>query len=208
MDALDLMLTRRSSLAQTLVEPGPDDRQLAQILQAATRVPDHGKLAPWRIQILRKPGQAQLGELLAGLFKGVNPDANDKQIAFERNRPQRAPLLLVVTAKLRPGHKIPEREQMLSGGAVCFSALMAARALGFAGQWLTEWPAYRDEVVRALGHDPETDRILGFLYLGTASEPTTERPRPSLGDVVGIWDGPEAEAPFEFAPGGAGDGRD
>ncbi|NBC34589.1 MAG: nitroreductase [Alphaproteobacteria bacterium] len=200
MDALDLMLGRRSALAQTLTEPGPDDRLLARILRAATRVPDHGKLAPWRIQILRKPGQARLGALCAELFAAANPGANDKQIAFERQRPQRAPLLLAVTAKLRPGHKIPEHEQLLSGGAVCQSLLLAAEAAGFAGQWLTEWPAYRAEVVRALGHDPAVDRMLGFVYLGSRSEPAAERWRPDLAEVVGEWTGPVETAAMGWTP--------
>lgn len=199
-DALDLMLSRRSALAQTLVEPGPDDLALARILRAATRVPDHGKLAPWRIQILRKAGQARLGDLLAGLFAAANPGVNEKQIAFERQRPQRAPLLLAVTARLRPGHKIPEHEQLLSGGAVCLSLLLAAEASGFAGQWLTEWPAYRVEVVRALGHDPAIDRMLGFVYLGSRSEPPAERWRPALEDVVGEWIGPVDAADYGWQP--------
>ena len=200
MDALDLMLSRRSALAQTLVEPGPDDRQLARLLRAATRVPDHGKLAPWRIQILRKPGQARLGALCAELFAAANPGANDKQIAFERQRLQRAPLLLAVTAKLRPGHKIPEHEQLLSGGALCLSLLLAAEAAGFAGQWLTEWPAYRAEVLQALGHDPATDRMLGFIYLGSRSEPAAERWRPALEEVVGEWSEPVEAAAFGWQP--------
>lgn len=200
LDTLELMMTRRSVVAQMLTEPGPNDEQLAQILRAATRVPDHGKLAPWRIQILRKDGQARLGDLFGDLFARIHPEANEKQIAFERYRPQRAPLLLVVTAKLRQGHKIPECEQLLSGGAVCAFLLMAAQALGFASQWLTEWPAYRDEVVRALGHHPETDRILGFVYIGSAGEPASERWRPALADVVGVWDGPVAEAPLGWGP--------
>ena len=101
-----------------------------------------------------------------------------------------APLLLVVTAKLRRDHKIPVMEQMLSGGAVCMSTLIAAEALGYCGQWLTEWPAYRDEVARFLGHDPETDRIVGFVYLGSKAAPPEDRPRPDLAEIVSEWTGP------------------
>jgi len=198
MDAVELLLTRRSVLAANIVEPGPTDADLETILRAATRVPDHGKLTPWRIQVLRKDGQRVLGDLLADLFAAHNPDARDKQIEFERQRPQRAPLLLVVTAKIRKNHKIPEMEQLLSGGAVCFSILMAAQALGYAAQWLTEWPAYRPEVTEALGHDPATDQVVGFLYLGSAAQPPDERPRPALDEVVGVWPAPRA--------GGAADG--
>ena len=187
MDVIDLMLTRRSAKAATLVDPGPDQTQRETILRAATRVPDHGKLTPWHIQVLNKPGQARLGALFADLFQAANPDANDKQIAFERNRPQRAPLLLVVTAKPKESKKIPVLEQTLSVGAVCYGAMITARGLGFGAQWLTEWPAFRPEVVEALGHNPETDQIAGFIYIGTMSEQPTERPRPELADVVSEW---------------------
>ena len=190
MDAIDVLLTRRSVVVANQIDPGPDDAALEKILRAATRVPDHGKLAPWRIQILRKDGQAALGDLLARMFVAQYPEANEKQIAFERQRPQRAPLLLVVTAKLRRGHKIPVMEQMLSGGAVCMSLLIAAQALGYCGQWLTEWPAYRSEVARFLGHDPETDKIIGFVYLGSRAEAPDDRPRPDLADIVSEWSGP------------------
>ncbi len=193
MDAIDLLLARRSVVAANIGEPGPDDAALDTILRAATRVPDHGKLAPWRIQVLRKEGQRRLGDLLADLFACEIPDARPKQIEFERQRPQRAPLLLVVTAKIRKDHKIPEMEQMLSGGAVCTSILIAANALGHCAQWITEWPAYRPEVARALGHDPACDRIIGFVYIGTPTEPPVERPRPALADVVSEWTGEMAE---------------
>jgi nitroreductase len=189
MDAVDLLLSRRSVLAVNIGPPGPDDEALQTMLRIATRVPDHGKLTPWRIQVLREEGQRQLGDLLARLFAEANPAATEKQVNFERNRLQRAPLLLAVTAKIRPNHKIPEMEQLLSAGAVCYSLLIAATAVGYAAQWLTEWPAYRPEVVEALGHDPQTDRIVGFVYLGTATEPPAERPRPELADIVSDWPG-------------------
>lgn len=181
---LELLHTRRSVKAADLVEPGPDAAALEAILKAATRVPDHGKLAPWHVQVLRKPGQAKLGDFLAALFAQEIPEANDKQIAFERARPQRAPLLLIVTSKPRIPHKIPEMEQLLSVGAVCTNILIAAYAQGYAGQWLTEWPAYRPEVRTFLGHAGEHDRIVGFLYLGTAQEAPQERSRPGLDEVV------------------------
>jgi len=189
MDTIELLHTRRSVKAMDLVEPGPSDAQLDAILRAATRVPDHGKLAPWRIQVLRKEGQTALGEVLAALFRKEIPEANDKQVEFERQRPQRAPLLLVVTHTPVTPHKIPEFEQLMSGGAVCAHLLLATHAQGLAGQWLTEWPAYRPEVVAALGHDPEKDRILGFFYLGTPREKPEERPRPALDEVVSEWRG-------------------
>lgn len=187
MEAIDLMLRRRSVKPDAMVEPAPDDSALRLILQAATRVPDHGKLTPWRIHILREDGQQRLGDFLADLFAREIPEANDRQIAFERRRPQRAPLLLVVVSKPQPSRKIPDMEQLLSAGAVCYGLLMATHALGYCGQWLTEWPAYRREVVEFLGHDPEKDRVIGFVYLGSTAEPPEDRPRPALEDVAAVW---------------------
>ncbi len=190
METIDLMLTRRSVKAGDLIEPGPSAEDLDRIVRAAIRVPDHGKLTPWRIQVLHKPGQARLGDFLADLFARHNPDAREKQIEFERQRPQRAPVLLVVTARPVIPHKIPEMEQLLSGGAVCTSILLATQALGYRAQWLTEWPAYRAEVVAFLGHNPESDNVLGFFYLGSAAQAPDERPRPAIADVVSEWAGP------------------
>ncbi|MCA8907267.1 MAG: nitroreductase [Rhodospirillaceae bacterium] len=189
MDVVDFMLTRRSPKAETLADPAPDTAQLETILRAATRVPDHGRLAPWRIQVVHKPGQAKLGELVERLYKADNPDTNDRQLEFERNRLQRAPLLLVVTLKPVESRKIPQVEQLLSAGAVCYGIVITAGGMGFGAQWLTEWPAFRPEVVEALGHDPETDRIVGFVYLGTSSEAPKERQRPNLDDVCSDWAG-------------------
>ena len=192
MESLDALLTRRSVKADDQVGPGPDDAALATLLRIATRVPDHGKLTPWRIQVLRSAGQQALGRFLAELYRQENPDAPARLIEAEAARPCRAPLLLVVATRLRPSAKIPEIEQLLSGGAVCTSILMGAHALGYAAQWLTEWPAYHEAVARHLGHDPATDRILGFLYVGSPARPPIDRPRPALSDVVSDWDGPPA----------------
>lgn len=189
MDTIDLLLTRRSVVAKDMGEPGPDAATLEKILAAGIRVPDHGKLGPWRIQVLRKPGQAALGEVLAQVFAEDNPQAEERQVELERQRPQRAPVLLAVTAHLDPQHpKIPLMEQKLSGGALCQNILVAAHASGFAAQWLTEWPAYHPAVRTALGHSPDTE-IIGFIYIGTPVVPPNERPRPTLEQVVSEWTG-------------------
>ena len=182
-DALDVLLNRRSVVAKNLVEPGPDDRELEQILRIGLRVPDHGKLGPWRLQVLKKPAQAMLGEVFARAYGGNNPDARDEQVLFERQRPQRAPVLIVVSSRLRRQHKIPEIEQVLSCGAVCQNLLNAATLLGFGSQWLTEWPASDDRVKSALGI-PNDEMIVGFVSIGTALEPPSERPRPDFDEIV------------------------
>lgn len=187
MSVLDALLTRRSVKVKQLTQPGPSESQIRTIMMAAMRVPDHGKLCPWSITLLDKAGQAALGELLAARFAQIHPEANEKQIEFERQQPQRAPLLAVVLHTPVIG-RIPNWEQELSTGAVCMNLLHAAHALGFAGQWLTEWPAYDAKVKEALGGTLE-DKIAGFIYIGTPTEKPDERARPDYNDVVQWWDG-------------------
>ncbi|SDF78237.1 nitroreductase family protein [Thalassobaculum litoreum] len=190
-DTLDLLLTRRSVVAKNLSEPGPDAVTLQKIIAAGLRVPDHGKIGPWRVQVLLKEGQLALGDVLASVYLADNPDAEKRLVDMERLRPSRSPVLLAVTSKIDPHHpKIPELEQRLSGGALCQNILVAAHASGFAAQWLTEWPAFHPTVKEALGHDADTD-IIGFIYIGTPTEAPTERGRPAYEDVVSEWTGPE-----------------
>lgn len=185
---LDLLLTRRSVLAKDLGEPGPNEKELKTILQAGLRIPDHGRAEPWRIQVLDRSAQLALGEFSAELFRRENPDATAIQVVYERERPQRSPVLLVVT--FHPNEKklakIPEVEQLLSTGAVCQNMLIAIQALGYNAQWLTDWPAYHTEIRRFLGHDERT-QIVGFIHIGTAVSPPKERPRPEFDAVVSDW---------------------
>ena len=187
---LDLLLTRRSVLAKNLGEPGPDEESLQKILSAGIRVPDHGRAEPWRIQVLRKDAQRALAETCVGIFKRENPSAADVQIEVERQRPQRSPVLLVVTSHPDPQKfaKVPEIEQTLSSAAVCQNILIATRALGFDAQWVTDWPAYHPEIRVALGHQADT-RIVGFIHVGTAVEPPNERQRPEFDAIVSEWSG-------------------
>ena len=184
---LELLRKRRSVVANNIGEPGPRQEELDVILEAAIRVPDHGKIGPWRLQVLNKATQAMLGEVLAAEFKTRIPDANDKQVEFERQRPQRAPVLIVVSSNVNREHSVPEFEQMLSCGAVCMNLLNAAVAMGYAAQWLTEWPAYNETVKRALGV-PADQHIVGLMYLGTALEAPGERIRPDLATAVSYPD--------------------
>lgn len=193
-EMLDLLLTRRSVVAKNLGEPGPDAETLRKIIAAGLRVPDHGKLGPWRVQVLTAEGQAALGDVFASVYRSENPDAEERMVEAERRRPQRSPVVLVVTSRIDPHHpKIPEIEQRMSGGALCQNILVAAHASGFAAQWLTEWPAFHDTVKEALGHTPETD-IIGFIYIGTPTEAPSERGRPAYEDVVSEWSGPQPAA--------------
>jgi nitroreductase len=181
--AIETLLQRRSVVAKNLGEPGPSAAELDMILKAGLRVPDHGKIGPWRLQVLDKPAQAALGEVFCRLYAAANPDARQDYIQAERERPARAPVLIVVSSRVQRAHKIPEIEQLLSCGAVCQNLLNAATLLGFAAQWLTEWPAYDEGVKAALGV-PSDQHIIGFVSVGTAIEPPQERPRPAFDDVV------------------------
>ena len=178
-------------LAANLQTPGPSDQDLHRILRAGIRVPDHGRIEPWRIQVLKQAGQQCLATAFANAFRADNPDATDKQVEIERNKPLRAPVLLVVTCHPDPERfeKIPLIEQQRSAAAVCQNILIATQALNYAGQWLTGWAAYHPHIRQALGHQADTD-IAGFIYIGSHPEsPPKERGRPELDAVISHWDG-------------------
>ncbi|MBV9550454.1 MAG: nitroreductase [Alphaproteobacteria bacterium] len=180
-DALALLLSRRSGSAKAMGEPGPDKKQLADILQAGARAPDHGKLFPWRFIVFEDEGRKRAGEILAQAAKADGE--RDKQVEEESRRFLRAPVIICVISAAREQHKIPVWEQELSAGAVCQNILVAATALGFVGQWVTEWYAYHPMVKEELGLKPG-ERIAGFIYLGTATEDLEERPRPQMDKIV------------------------
>lgn len=185
-DALTLLQTRRSGSAKAMTAPGPDEDQLTTILEAATRVPDHGKLTPWRFIVFRGEARAAFGEELARLFREANPSAIDEIVALERGRFLRAPVVVAVISRAAGNAKVPEWEQVLSAGAVCMNLALATHALGFAASWLTEWPAFDERVKPLLGlTGPE--RVAGFIYLGTPAAPLEDRPRPALETIVEVW---------------------
>jgi nitroreductase len=175
--ALAQLLERRSVPARLLGEPGPDPAQLQAMLAAAVRVPDHGRLTPWRFLRIQGAARDALGELLVRLTRERAPDSPESALDKERRRFSHAPLVIVVIATPLVGHKVPEIEQLLSGGSVCFGLLQAAQALGFGAQWLTGWAAYDAQVQAALGLEPG-ERILGFIHVGTPREPAPGRERP------------------------------
>jgi nitroreductase len=169
MDALEAVLTRQSVPPAFLAEPAPDDATLARILAAGASAPDHGRLRPWRFIVIRGPARARLGEVFAEALVRRQPDAPAAALEQERARPLRAPLLIAVGARLEPQHpKIPEIEQILSTAAAAQNILIAAHATGFGAKWLTGANAYDEHVKQALGLAP-SDRLLGFIHLGTVS---------------------------------------
>jgi nitroreductase len=187
-ETLDLLLRRRSTSAKAMGEPGPDAAQLRQILQASSRVPDHGKLFPWRFLVIEGDARAALGEVLAEALVARNATVSESLKRFERGRFMRAPVVIAVISSLKTEKPIPEWEQRLSAGAVCQTMLVAAAAAGFGANWLTEWCAY-DEIVTARLGLGEGEKVAGFVYIGTATAPLEERDRPVLDDIVSHWNG-------------------
>ncbi len=183
---LHLLKTRRSIVARDMGGDGPNAAQLEDILAAGARVPDHGKLGPWRFIVFEGRARVQFGGVLeaAYLASGM-PDEDDRR-QFERERFCRAPVVVAVISVVTPESKIPEWEQILSSGAVCQNMLLAASSMGFAAQWLTEWYAYDPMVLQALRvHDNE--RVAGFLYFGSVVQAPNERVRPDLDERVTRW---------------------
>jgi len=187
-DALELLKTRRSVKPMELQGPGPSAAELETLLRIATRVPDHGKLAPWRFIVFDGEARRRAGEKIAAVFRADNPQATADQIEFERNRLARAPLVVAVVSRAGPHLKIPEWEQQLSSGASAMSLVFAAHAMGYAASWITEWYAYDRRVLDALGLAPN-EKITGFVHIGRPGKPPEDRPRPDLTAIVSRYEG-------------------
>jgi len=182
-DALELLKTRRSVKPMELGGPGPTASEIETLLTIATRVPDHGKLTPWRFIVFEGDARLKAGETIASVFRADHPEATPDQIAFERQRLARAPLVIAVVSRAGAHVKIPEWEQQLSAGAAAMSLVMAAHAMGYAASWITEWYAYDRRVLDKLGV-AANERIAGFVHIGRPAKPPEERERPKLTDIV------------------------
>ncbi len=187
--ALDLLASRRSVPSKFLDEPAPSRDELTALVTAAIRVPDHGRLEPWRLIRVEGNARGRLGALLAGIHGQRDPDVSDAALEKDRQRFNHAPLVLVVVAVLTVPHKVPEIEQMHSAGCVAYNLLLGAQALGFGAQWLTGWAAYDGDVHAALGLAGH-ERIVGFIHIGTPAEPVEERARPDVATRMSDWYGP------------------
>lgn len=187
-DALSLLATRRSVKPMELNGPAPSASQIDTLLTIASRVPDHGKLTPWRFIVFEGDARSAIGEKIADAFKSDRPDATADQIEFERNRLARAPLVIAVVSRAGPHVKIPEWEQVMSAGAATMNLVTAAHALGYAANWITEWYAYDPRILKAMGL-ADRERIAGFVHIGTPSKPPEDRPRPPLSEIVTRYSG-------------------
>jgi nitroreductase len=190
MEAIEALTKRVSGGA--FVDPAPDEFDLHSILSAAMRAPDHGRLRPWRFTVLRGAARQRLGELMGEAYKRRHPDATPAQVQKEKDKPLRAPLILVVGAKISEQSNIPAIEQVLSAGAAAENIMVSAFALGFGCAWKTGEAAYDPEIKCAFDLAP-IDAIVGFLYLGTNARPIAAPAPVDMADHVVEW--PDAASP-------------
>jgi nitroreductase len=174
-DMLALLARRRSTKIAHFVEPGPSPEQIDALIALSTRVPDHGKIGPWRFVVIDGDARARAGEALAQRIAN-DEGVDEARLAGARGMFLRAPSCVMVVSSPKPSQKVPEWEQLMSAGAACFALLLGAHAMGFAGAWITEWPAFDARARKALGL-AEHEQVAGFVYLGTAREPAIERVR-------------------------------
>jgi nitroreductase len=182
-DALELLKARRSVKPREMTGPAPSPAELETILTIGARVPDHGKLAPWRFIIFEGEARERAGDVIAKVFAKKNPQASAADIEIEKKRLTDAPLVIAVVSFTRPHPKVPPWEQQLSAGASAMNIVTAATALGYGACWLTGWFAFDRDVLDGLGLKAD-EKIAGFIHIGKATRPNEDRPRPVLSDIV------------------------
>src|SRR6476646_1042108 len=179
-DAIELLKTRRSMKPREMTAPGPSPAELETILTIGARVPDHGKLTPWRFMVFEGCARVRAGEVIAKVFGRKNPQATAADIEVEKRRLTDAPLVIGVVSFTKPHPKVPPWEQELSAGASAMNMVTAAAALGYGACWLTGWFAFDRDVLDVLGLKAD-EKLAGFIHIGTPSKPSEDRPRPALG---------------------------
>ena len=182
---IKFLQTRRSITAKNMICNQVNEDDLDDILSCGVRVPDHGALNPWELIVIKEDAKLRIGnDILAKEYHLNNPEASVDDINFERSRLCRASVVIAVLFKPVSHPKIPFWEMQLSSGAVCSNLLIAAQSLGYAAQWLTEWYAYNNLMIKELGGNPDTDKIAGFIYIGDKDKTPIERRRPSKEKVI------------------------
>lgn len=182
-EVLRFLSLRRSTSAVTLAAPGPGPDEIEALLRLATRVPDHGKLSPWRFVVLQGEDKARFAARLEALAQA----RADTQDAAKLAKLKAPPLAVVVISSPKPA-AIPEWEQVLSAGAVCTTLLQATLAMGYGANWITDWYSYDDAATAVLGL-AQGERVAGFILMGTPREPPLERERPDPAGLVSRWAG-------------------
>jgi nitroreductase len=182
-DAIELLKTRRSVKPREMTGPGPSPAELETILTIGARVPDHGKLAPWRFIVFEGEARERAGEVIARVFARKNPGAPAAAIEVERRRLTDAPLVVGIVSFTKPHPKVPAWEQELSAGASAMNIVTAATALGYGACWLTGWFAFDRDVLEGLGLKPD-EKLAGLVHIGRPTRPSEDRPRPALSEIV------------------------
>ncbi|MCO5129722.1 MAG: nitroreductase [Xanthobacteraceae bacterium] len=180
---IDFLKTRRSVKPRDMRGDAPSAGELETILTVGARVPDHGKLAPWRFIVFEGEARARAGDIIAGIFVKRNPDASADDVARAHESLTEAPLVIAVVSSPKPHPKVPAWEQQLSAGASALNIVTAATALGYGANWLTGWFAYDREVLTALGLAAD-EQLAGFVHIGKSEKASEDRPRPALADIV------------------------
>ena len=184
-NVIKFLQSRRSITAKNMICNEVNEDDLEDILSCGIRVPDHGALNPWELIVINGNAKLRLGnDILAKEYHLNNPEASVDDINFERSRLCRASVVIAVLFKPVSHPKIPFWEMQLSSGAVCSNLLIAAQSLGYAAQWLTEWYAYNNSMIKELGGNPDTDKIAGFIYIGDKDKTPIERRRPNKEKVI------------------------
>jgi nitroreductase len=182
-DAIEFLKIRRSVKPREMSGPGPSPAELDTILTIGARVPDHGKLTPWRFIVFEGDARVRAGEIIANVFARNSPAAPAAEIEVEKQRLMEAPLVIAVVSFTKPHPKVPPWEQQLSAGASAMNIVTAATALGYGANWLTGWFAFDRDVLAGLGLKDD-EKLAGFIHIGTPSKPSEDRPRPALADIV------------------------
>jgi len=185
---LSFLKSRKSASVKAMGEPGPSPADIRQILEIAVRVPDHGKLAPWRFILFEGEARNRIGAEFRKRWQELHPDHGEDALKFHQSLFLRAPIVIAVVSRAAPHPKIPQWEQTLSSAAVCMNMLFAASALGIDAQWQTDWPAYDEEIAKVMDLAPH-ERIAGFVYFGTSTVPLEDRPRPDPMTLLTRWAG-------------------
>ena len=180
---LNFLKSRKSASAKAMGGPAPSESQISEILEIAVRVPDHGKLSPWRFVLIEGAGAARVGKGFAEIWAKNNPSHGVESLNFQRGLFMRAPLVLVVVSTAAIHTKIPVWEQQMSAAAVCYNTVLGANALGFDAQWQSDWVAYDQSAKAVMGVQPN-EQVAGIIYIGTSTVPLEDRPRPDPAQLL------------------------
>jgi nitroreductase len=186
---LAFLKSRKSASAKAMGGAGPSAAQLEEILSVGVRVPDHGKLAPWRFILFEGDARAGVGRGFAARWAELHPEHGAESLAFQSGLFERAPMVIAVVSTAAPHGKIPVWEQQMSAAAVCYNIVLAATAMGFAAQWQSDWVAYDVGAKFAMGV-LESEQVAGLIYIGQSTVELEDRPRPDAKALLTRWVAP------------------